>query len=97
MSINSSMGKYNYYLTGALDAYGQAIIETSAAGTIEMDIQILNQSTKDFPLYSSAEYIGLTKELITDNYIIEFKNQKLKVLYVNGFGRYNQVLMEKMK
>lgn len=97
MSINSSMKNYNYYLTGILDGYGQPTISSTPDGQIEMAINLISQSISDSMLYSTAEYIGLTKAAINDSYIIDFNGVNLKVLYVNSFGRLNQVMMERMK
>lgn len=96
MSINSSMKSYNFYLIGEIDEYGQAALPTVPTGKIEISINILSQNSKDNILYSEAAYIGLTKENITDKYIIDFNGTKLKVLYVNSFGRYNQVYLGSM-
>ena len=95
MSIRSNMKSYDYYLTGSLNEYGEPTL-SEKIGTIEMDIQLTTQSLKDFPLYSNTQYIGLTTEAVTDKYVIQFGSEMLKVLYVNGFGRYNQVYMERM-
>lgn len=97
MSINNQMKSYNYYTTGALNDYGQPVIDTTPKGTIEMAINIRTFTTKDYILYSSAEYIGLTAAPVDDTYIIEYGAERLKILYVNKIGRLNQCIMERMK
>ena len=97
MSIQAQMKNYNYYVLGQLNSYGQPAIPKTPNGTIRMAINILTNTTKDYILYSSAEYIGLTNEAITDSYIIQYGEEMLKVLYINNIGRLNQVVMERMK
>lgn len=95
--INTSMRTYNYYTLGAVDAYGQAQAEAAPGGTIKMSINISSQSTQDNILYKDCTYIGLTQAKIDDTYIIEYNGEKLKVLYINPFGRYKQVFLQGME
>jgi len=94
--INRDMREYFFYTIGDLDEYGQATISTSPSGKIKMAIHITNQSVQDNILYSDAQYIGITHAEIDDTFIIQYKDEKLKVLYVNPSGRYKQVFMVKM-
>ena len=96
MSINSNMKEYGYALLGQLDDYGEPIIPTEPTGVIRMAISLRNQMTTDNILYSSASFIGLTKENITDKYFIFNGKDTYKVLYVNDYGRYKQAYMERM-
>lgn len=96
MSINSNMKEYGYALLGQLDDYGEQIIPTEPTGVIRMAISLRNQMTTDNILYSSASFIGLTKENINDKYFIFNGNDTYKVLYVNEYGRYKQAYMERM-
>ena len=95
--IQSQMKQYPYYLVGQKNSYGEEDLDfTSSSGSIEMAINILSQAVEESILYSDAEYIGLTRQDINDNYIIEFDNKKLKVKYVNKLGRLNQVFLKGM-
>ena len=94
--INTQMAKYNYSLLGVANEYGELDINSTVVGSVEMAINLFSQNTADNVLYSTCEYIGLTKEVIDDNYIIHYGNEKLKVMYVNSFGRLKQVYMQRM-
>ena len=91
--INTQMRAYNYYTLGTDNAYGQPQITANPQGTIRMSINITSQSIQDNINYKAATYIGLTFAPVDDTYIIEYGEQKLKVLYVNSLGRYNQVFL----
>lgn len=94
------MRLYNFYTIGERNAYGQAQmpdIEDWPKGQIKMAISLASQSTQDSILYKGAEYIGLTPSSIDDTYIIPFNGEVLKVLYVNTFGRLNQVALARVK
>lgn len=96
--ITTAMRDYSYFLVGE-DDYGQQTIKRDKdgkpviQGTVKMAINITAQSVQDNILYSQATYLGLTYAPVTDNYIIQYGDKKLKVLYVNTQGRYNQVFM----
>lgn len=94
--INSEMCLYNYFTIGGKNAYGQATLPTEPTGQIKMTINISSQSVQDNINYSGCQYIGLTRANVDDTYIIEYENEKLKVLYVNPKGRLKQVFMAKM-
>ena len=91
--INADMRNYDYYLFGENNAYGQAQISEEKQGSIKMAINITSQNIQDNIKYKGAAYIGLTHANIDDTYVIQYGNQKLKVLYVNPKGRYQQVFM----
>lgn len=94
--INAQMTEYKYYPYKE-NSYGEAIIDEGSSGSILMAINLVNQSVSDNPLYTNATYIGLTyNKEISDKHVIQYGNQKLKVLYVNPIGRYKQVYMAKM-
>lgn len=61
-----------------------------------MSINLTSQSVQDNINYSGANYMGLTYAKVDDTYIIEFGEERLKVLYVNPLGRLNQVFMKKI-
>ena len=92
------MRSYNFFSIGEeLDEYGQAQTSTEKQGSIRMAINITSQSTQDNIMYKDCAYMGLTTDkLINDKYIIEYGEEKLKVLYINPKGRYKQVFMSVM-
>lgn len=91
------MRNYNFFSIGEeLDEYGQAQV-TDTKGTIRMAINITSQNIQDNIMYKDCAYMGLTTDkLINDKYIIEYGEEKLKVLYINPKGRYKQVFMSVM-
>lgn len=96
--INSLMKKYNYYLLPEVDEYGQQVLSDDAApaGTIEIAIAERSKGLSDSNLYSSAQYIGLTLNPINDNYIIQYGEERLKVIYVTPSTRYTQAYLTRM-
>jgi hypothetical protein len=92
--INADMREYNYFLYNGKDSYGQQTLSTDAQGTIRMAINITSQSTQDNIRYKDATYVGLTHSLLDDSYVIQYGEEKLKVLYVNPKGRLIQVFMK---
>ena len=93
--INSQIKSYDYYILTTND-YGQDIVSTEPAGQVRMAINIITQNNQDSILYSEAEYIGLTHNKVSDTYVIQYNDTKLKVLYINEMGRYTQVFMTRM-
>ena len=93
--INTAMRTYNYHTLGAIDAYGQPQLSENQ-GTIKMAINITSQNTVDNVLYQDASYIGLTRADVDDTYIIQYGEERLKVLYVNPKGRLKQVFLKAM-
>ena len=91
--IIRDMKEYSYSILNRLDAYGQPLEE--ATGTIRMNINILSQTTVENPMYKDASYIGLTQAAVDDSYIINYGEEKLKVLYVNPQGRFKQVFLKR--
>ena len=61
-----------------------------------MAINISSQSTQENVNYKDCQYIGLTHADINDTYIIQYGDERLKVLYINPMGRYKQVFMVKL-
>lgn len=94
--INADMRSYDYYLYGENNAYGQPQLSDEVQGTIKMAINVTSQRVQENVLYQGAEFTGLTHAEINDKYVIQFDDVKLKVLYVNPFGRYKQVFMSRM-
>lgn len=90
--ISTDMRFYTYSTLGASDAYGQPQTNPSV-GEIKMAINLISQTIGDNIQYKDATYIGLTLAYVDDTYIIDYENEKLKVLYVNPKGKYKQVFM----
>ena len=97
--INADMRLYNYFTLGTKDIYGQRPIPSKDAepeGQVKMAINISSQSIQDNINYKDAQYVGLTHAKVDDTYIIQYGEERLKVLYVNDKGRLNQVFMAKL-
>ena len=95
--INTEMRLYTYSTLGKENAYGQQTINDDVVGYVRMSINLLNQNVVDNVKYNDASYIGLTHSpIINDACVINYGEQKLKVLYVNPHGRYKQVFMKEI-
>lgn len=94
--INAQIRNYPFYLLEDKNEYGQPTVSTEPQGNIKMCINIASQSVQDNILYSNAQYVGLTRSQITDKYIIQYGDDKLKVLYINPIGRMTQVFLSKV-
>lgn len=93
--INADMRLYNYFTLGTQDEYGQLVISDEPVGQIKMAINISSQAVQENINYTGATYVGLTHAKVDDTYVIEYGEERLKVLYVNNKGRLNQVFMAK--
>ena len=93
--INADMRLYNYFTLGTQDEYGQQVISNEPVGQVKMAINVSSQSVQDNINYTGATYVGLTHAKVDDTYVIEYGEERLKVLYVNTKGRLNQVFMAK--
>lgn len=95
--INASMRFYDYFTLGENDDYGQPRL-SNKKGSVKMSINLQTQTPADNIKYKDATYVGLTlDQAIDDSYIVKLDEKtKLKVLYVNPFGRYKQVFMAEM-
>ena len=87
------MRTYNFFTFGASNAYGQPKLSEHPTGTIKMSISNTSTAIQDNALYKNATYLGLTTAEVKDTYVIEYGNEKLKVLYVVPVGRLKQVFM----
>lgn len=94
--INTNMKDYIYYTFGELNEYGQAVLSKEAQGTIKMAIYISSQFIQDNINYKGANFVGLTNSPIDDSYVIEYGEEKLKVLYITPGGRYKQVFLARI-
>ena len=91
--LNNDMRIYNYFTFGELNAYGQPELSQEPKGQVKMAIYITNQNVQDNINYKGATYTGLTHSLLDDTCVIDYNGTKLKVLYINAQGRFNQVFM----
>lgn len=94
--INADMRVYDYFTLGTEDEYGQRTMPAQDAvpvGTVKMAINLTSQAVQDNINYQNANYVGLTHANVDDTYIIQYGEERLKVLYVNSQGRLNQVYM----
>jgi hypothetical protein len=94
--IIADMRLYDYFLYEGKDTYGFPILSDEPKGQIKMTINITGQTIQDNINYSGASYIGLTHSLLDDSYVIQYGEEKLKVLYVNPKGRLKQVFLAKI-
>ena len=94
--INANMRLYDYFTFGKEDEYGQAQLSAEPVGQIKMSINLTSTTVQENINYKDAQYMGLTHAKVDDTYVIQFGDERLKVLSVNPFGRYNQVFMELM-
>jgi hypothetical protein len=94
--INVDMKQYAYYSYGEQDAYGQAQLSDTVQGFIKMSIYTTTQGVQENVKYKDASYIGLTNGIITDKDVIQYGEDKLKVLYVQPRGRFKQVFMKEI-
>lgn len=95
--INATMRTYNYYTLGSMDEYGQELLTQDIQGKIKLAIYTLSNTIGTNIKYKDATYIALTQDkTINDSYVIEYGEEKLKVMYVVPFGRYHQVFLAEM-
>ena len=88
------MRDYNYFLFSDESGYGQPTLSTTTAGTIKMAIHDVSTSIQDNINYRGATYLGITHDKnINDTYVIQYGEERLKVLYVTLDGRFTQVFM----
>lgn len=94
--INAQMRTYDYYTFGEKNAYGQPQL-SGKKGTIKIAIHLIVEALEENAFYSGANYIGLTRDSAIDStYVIQYGEEKLKVLTVNPQGRYKQVSLSRM-
>lgn len=95
--ITTDMRTYNYFTLGDKNGYGQPTVSEEPQGTIKMAIYISSQSTQDNINYQNCNYVGLTMDKsVNDKMVIEYGEEKLKVLYVNSAGRFTQVFLQRV-
>ena len=99
--INAQMKEHSYYRYNSdTDAYGQLALikdadgEPVIQGTVKIAINNSSTAIQENIRYKDATYIGLTlNKSIDDTYVIQYGDERLKVLYVNPQGRYRQVFL----
>ena len=94
--ITTDFRTYDYFLYEGKDAYGQKQLSQEPKGQVKMAIYITSQAIQDNINYKSANYVGLTHSLLDDSYVIQYGDEKLKVLYVNPQGKMKQVFLAKI-
>lgn len=94
--VNANMRTYNYYTYSNENEYGQQLLPDTPTGTVKASINLTSQSIQDNILYQNATYLALTHDTLTDENVLEYGDKKLKVLYVNPYGRFNQVFLEEI-
>ena len=95
--INTDMKDYQYYLYADDNGYGQPALTDEVQGTVKMAVYTTSQAIQDNIQYKNATFVGLTEQAeITDKFVIQYGEEKLKVLYVNSQGRHTQVFMGAM-
>lgn len=94
--INGTMRSYNYFTFGDDNGYGSPQLSQDIKGTIKMAINTTSQSIQENINYKGASYLGLTTGIVDDTYVIQYGDERLKVLYVSPVGRFKQVYLEKM-
>ena len=87
---------YDYHTFGSKDEYGQAQLSAEVQGSLKIAIYTTSQAIQDNINYKDANYIGLTHAPITDAYVIQYDEAKLKVLYVQPKGRFKQVFLKEI-
>ena len=95
--FNTDMRERNYFIIGEPNEYGQASIPSIDAqphGIIKMAIYTSGQAVTADARFKDCTYIGLTNAEIIDKYIIQYEQERLKVIYVNKAGRYTQVFLK---
>lgn len=94
--INTQMREYDYYTYGEMNAYGQPQLSDEPKGKVKMAINLVSQAIGDNVLYADAQYTGLTFDAIDDTYVIQYGDEKIKVLSVYNSNRYNHAFMKRM-
>ena len=95
--ISTDYRLYDYYTYGEDNGYGVPTLSKEVKGQVKIAINVTSQSVQDNILYKDCSYIGLTHDKnIDDTYVIQYGEEKLKVLYVNSKGRYRQIFLKGM-
>ena len=90
--INADMRSYDYFTIGEVNEYGQPAIPAAGKETIKGKIKIAINTTSQ----SIQNNIRYKDAKVDDTYVIKYGNERLKVLYVNPKGKYNQVFLKNL-
>lgn len=97
--INSNMRMYDYYLFSENNEFGQRTLikgengEPLVQGQVKLSISTTSKAIQDNINYINSSYIALTRDKdINDKYVIQYGNERLKVLYVTP-TRVKQVFL----
>ena len=94
--INPTMRDYDYYTLGEKDEYGQETL-SEVQGKVKLAIHVLSNTIGTNIYYKDATYIAITQnKAINDSFVIQYGEEKLKVLYTTPSNRYTQVFLAKM-
>ena len=91
--INRVLQEYDYFTIGGLDDYGFPTTSAEPTGKVKIAIYLASQSIQDNINYENCNYVGLTQDNIDSSFVINYGEEKLKVIYVNPQGRMKQVFM----
>lgn len=93
--INNDMKNYNYYLYKDKNAYGQLELTDDIQGSLRIAIYNTSTNIQDNIKYKGAAYVGFTRDKnVSDNYVIDYNGEKLKVLYIPKIkSRYKLVYL----
>lgn len=95
--IEANMAYYNYYEYGEPNEYGEPTLSEEPQGTVKMAIYETGQSVQENVNYTNANYVGFTWADVSNDMVIEYGNERLKVLYVIKPKRMlNQVMLAKV-
>ena len=95
--FDAKMREYDYYILQDKDEYGQQTLSKTPSGKIKMAIFISSQSVQDNILFEGCNYIGLTYNAkVRYAYVIDYKGEKLKILYITPPTARNAPVMAYM-
>lgn len=99
--IFSNMRNYDYWLITVNEDYQQEVLPNADAeptGQVKLSIYPTSTGTQENILYANCSYVGLTFDAeIDEKYIIQYGNERLKVMYKQPIGRYKQVFMKRVE
>lgn len=93
--INSNFREYQYFKLQETQL-GQQVLPKDAQpiGAVKLAVYLTSQSIQDNINYKNAQYMALThSSLLDSSNIIQYGDKKLKVLYINPYGRMKQVFL----
>jgi len=94
MVINRSMHQAQVLMLGEDDEYGQPQIVEAPLPSITLSFGLYTHSSVEDPRYQDVEYTGLTTHEVNDKMVLQIGDERYKVLFVNPFGRINQVFLK---